>query len=99
MLEALPWHKVHLFLQVQCSARGTPVVFGVSTAREAGGTGSREEVLPVRGLGWGSMIHGSIPGAFQQVLNIPKGQEQQPAENTPGEHPGRAAAPPSSGPV
>lgn len=67
MLGALPvpWQKVHLFLQVQCSARVTPAVFGVNTAREAGGRGSKKEVLPGSGLERVSMIHGSIPGAFQ----------------------------------
>lgn len=94
MLEALPvaWHKMHLFLQVQCCARVTPVVFGVSTVREAGGRGSKGGNSPCQWAGMGS--HGpwehtwSLPS---RVLNIPKRQEQQSAENTQ-EHPGQGSS-------
>lgn len=100
MLEAVPWHKVHLSLQVQCSARVTPVVFGVSTEREAGGRGSREEVLPVSGLEWVSMFHGSIPGAFQAGLStFLRDRSSSQLRTHVGNIQARAAAPPSSVPV
>lgn len=78
-----------------------PVVFGVSSARGAGGTGSKGASSLCQWVGMGFHVPQehtwSLPSS---VLNIPKSQEQQSAENTRGEHPDRgtdgAAAPPSS---
>lgn len=88
MLEALPvvWQKTPIFLQVQCCARVTAVGFGVSSARQAGGRGSS----PCQWAGMGFHVPQEHTWSFpSRVLNIPKRQEQQPAENTRGEYPGQ----------